>query len=551
MYNKCDYIESTGSQYIDTGFVPNNNTSVEMRIAFTDISANQNLFCARGDTTKTNTYSCFLISGSGIRFDYYGSVEGQTRYIPTAGNAFDVKAVKNKVYINDVIKYTYSGTSFTSGGNMWLLASYVRSGSSYGNVGNFAKAKLYYCKIYDGYTLVRNFVPVVDTESGKAGLYDNVNGKFYTSKGSDFKYTVSYTVNYTDIADIVSGVANSIQLVSNAKYDENSYTISGLPDYVKYKGTSVSTIYANGNSWIGLGTEEEHFKFNRRDAAMYNLWTEEGTLLDTYRFFRIRWDGVCKYDAYGDPYFQTFDLLIFDTGDVMFYAVDIPTQYYDGTFAFADVEYNAPTTDARYTTFYAQADGTYRTVYAPIEFSPASVYKYLVRDGNTLYTVTDGTLAVVEGDLTADLFVANGVDVIPDGTLLLPLDAPEVLCWTDADELPRLTATVHGNVTGKHEIVSDDINVGHNSITGVKSLVVIADDGAEFYLSFDGGEWMVYDASNGTWVVSSVGMSAAELAALPTDVWQSVANSVENMWLKAVIEGIETVTQVKFTFDNA
>ena len=190
--------------------------------------------------------------------------------------------------------------------------------------------------------------------------------------------------NYETIEELVAGVVNATKLVDNTKYDENSYTISGLPEFVKYKGVSVSTIYANGNSWIGFDAESEHFKFNRRDAAMYNLWTEEGTLLDTYSFFRVRWGGVCKYNSYGDPYFQTFDLIIFDTGDVMFYAVDIPTSYYDGTFAFADVEYNAPTTDSRYVTFYAQADGTYRTEYAPINFSSTYVTKYLVRNNGTL-----------------------------------------------------------------------------------------------------------------------------------------------------------------------
>ena len=94
--------------------------------------------------------------------------------------------------------------------------------------------------------------------------------------------------NYETIEELVAGVVNATKLVDNTNYDENSYTISGLPEFVKYEGVSVSTIYANGNSWIGFDAESEHFKFNRRDAAMYNLWTEEGTLLDTYSFFRVR-----------------------------------------------------------------------------------------------------------------------------------------------------------------------------------------------------------------------------------------------------------------------
>lgn len=356
--------------------------------------------------------------------------------------------------------------------------------------------------------------------------------------------------NYKSIDEIFAGVENSTQLVNVTKYDDNSYAISSVPDFVKYKGEAVTTMYANGNSYLGFGTDAEHFKYNRRDAAMYNLWKEEGTYIDTYRFFRVRWGGMGNYNSYGGPYAQTFDIVIFDTGDVMFYAVDIPTSYYNGTFSFADVAYNAPTTESRYVTFYAQADGTYRTEYAPIELSSTAMTKYLVRDGNTLYTVENGTLAVVDGELNADLFVARGVDTIPDGALLLPLPSPEVLCWTNADTLPHLTATVHGTPTGKHEVVSDDIHIGDLSIAGVASILAIASEGAELFLSFDGDAWSVYDTSSGTWVASDVGMGAAELVAVPADSWRYVAVITNVMRLKAVIEGTETVTQVKFNFDN-
>ena len=354
--------------------------------------------------------------------------------------------------------------------------------------------------------------------------------------------------NYETIEEIVAGITNATKLVNSTKYDENSYTISGIPDYVMYKGISASTIYANGNSWIGFDAESEHFKFNRRDAAMYNLWTEEGTLLGTYKFFRVRWGGVCKYDAYGDPYFQTFDLIIFDTGDVMFYAVSIPTSYYNGTFSFADVEYNAPTTDSRYVTFYAQADGTHTVSYEPIRLQQSTVTKYLVRNGNTIYTVVDGALVEVSGALNADMFKNSGIDTIPDGALLMTLSAPEVLCWTNAEELPTLTATVQGIPTGYHEIISNDISVGDISISGIATIEADASENATFLLSFDGGAWMIY--TDGKWSASDVGMTTSELIAVPSNVWNSMIASVNNMRLKAVLDGVDTVTEVKFNFNN-
>ena len=545
MYKDVEYIESTGSQYIDTEFVPDNNTTVEMQIAFHMTGVNQTLFCARGAATQENTLTFFNIGGDGLRFDYYNSLSGSLSYVPPVAEVVKVKAEKNKVYLNDVLKYTYTETSFTAGGNMWLLASYVRSGSSYGTLTNYAKAKLYYCKIYDGDTLVRDFVPVVDTESDKAGLYDRVNDKFYTSKGADFKYPV----NYTNIADIVSSVANATQLRTNSKNNDETDTIAGV-DWFSYGGTVCNNLYANGNSWIGLGASSEHLKVNRRDAAMWNLWREEGTistLLNTYRFLRIRWSGYSDYSYSSTAYLLTYDVILFDTGDIMLYMVDIPTSSYSGTFSLGSLSYTKPTTSNRYVTFYKQADGSYVAKYEPINLASKL---YLVRDGSTIYTIVDNALVEVSGELNSELFISSGVTDIPDGALLMTLTAPEVLCWTDATVVPTLTATVQGVPIGEHSITSDNIRVGHSSIYGITSVEATASDGATFLLSFDGGADMVYDTNSSSWVASDVGMTTAELVAVPANAWSSMINSAKYMQLKATIDGVDTVTQVKFNFSN-
>ena len=174
--------------------------------------------------------------------------------------------------------------------------------------------------------------------------------------------------------------------------------------------------------------------------------------------------------------------------------------------------------------------------------------KYLVRDSGKIYTVVDGALSEITGTLNAQLFINNGVDDIPDGALLMTLSAPEVLCWTNGDRLPTLTATVQGVPTGAHDITSDNINIGHSSIYGITSVEATASDGATFLLSFDGGAWMKYN--DGTWSASDAGMTAAELMSIPSTAWNSVINSAQYMQLKATLEGVETVTQVVFNYDN-
>ena len=132
--------------------------------------------------------------------------------------------------------------------------------------------------------------------------------------------------------------------------------------------------------------------------------------------------------------------------------------------------------------------------------------------------------------------------------MLIGLSNPEVLCWTDSNKVPTLKATVQGVPTGEHDITSDNINIGHSSIYGITSVEATASDGATFLLSFDGGAWMAYTDS--TWSASDVGMTAAELMAIPSTAWSSVINSAQYMQLKATLEGVETVTQVVFNYDN-
>ena len=354
--------------------------------------------------------------------------------------------------------------------------------------------------------------------------------------------------DYTTIEEIVAGISNATQLRTNSKQDDGADIITGV-DWFSYAGVSCTYLYASGDSWIGLGRSQEDLKVNRRDAAMYNLWREEGTFstrFNSYRFLRIRWNGYTAYSSTSDSAKLTFDVLLFDTGDIMLYISDVPTDNYSGTFTLGDLTYDKPTADNRYVTFYKQTDGSYVANYAPINFS---VKKYLVRNGSTLYTVTDGALVEVTGTLNADLFINNGSDTIPDGALLMTLSAPEVLCWTDANEVPKLNAVVQGVPVGTHDIISNTAMVGHHSIYGIESVEATASDGATFLLSFDGGMWMAYN--NDKWSASDVGMTASELMAIPTEAWASVINSAIFMRLKASIDGVDTVTQVKFNFNNS
>lgn len=161
-----------------------------------------------------------------------------------------------------------------------------------------------------------------------------------------------------------------------------------------------------------------------------------------------------------------------------------------------------------------------------ISNEPPNIKRYLVRDGNTIYTVTDGALVEVSGTINAELLQTSGVDVIPDGTLLMILSNPEVLCWTDAETLPTLTATVKG-IPEPQTLVSTDYDMTHPSILGIEKVIVDATNGVLFAVSFDSGEsWKIWTGQTwGELSEENTGMSAEIINSITSEQWNEVATT--------------------------
>lgn len=182
--NYVEYIESTGTQWIDTGITSSNNTRIEMELAFTENSSTYGIMGSR-ISTSAEAYNMFLISGD-IRWDYYKSRTA------TSGSY----TVNNKV----TIKQTDTQTTFTIGETTKTLSNssttfsvpyniYLFSVNTAGEADNrCAKMKLYSCKIYNGTTLARNFIPAID-QNNVPCLYDKISKKyFYNSGTGNFNY---------------------------------------------------------------------------------------------------------------------------------------------------------------------------------------------------------------------------------------------------------------------------------------------------------------------------------------------------------------------------
>ena len=359
--------------------------------------------------------------------------------------------------------------------------------------------------------------------------------------------------DYNSVEEIFAGVSNAEILRNNSRQDDGVDTVTGV-DWFSYAGTVCSNVYASGNSFFGLGSNSEHLKVNRRDSALWYLYREDGTLFNYYKFLRIRWSGYSKYNETVESYKLTYDLILWDTGDISLHMVDIPSYSYDGTFALGSTSYTAPTSDLPDVTFTLQEDGSYAVSYEPIGLMPPYDRKYLVRSGSALYTVVDGALSELDvTEVTAQVFRDYGIDEPPSGELLIGLSNAEVLYWQDSeDELPTVTATLTAT-PHPQVVISRSIDLMHSSIKGIEKVVVDCKGEPVFAVSFDGkNTWLIHDGTD--WVTVDdelAGMTKATFEAITTEQWQTQYEASRDMYIRFALSDVaQSVTSVNVDFVN-
>lgn len=178
---RLDWIENfTGNQYIDTGFKPNQDTRVVMRVSE---PGNNAWFYSVWSTTQWNNNNYSMIndydSSSGKIFVAYGDQTGGDKPVITGESEIDYN--KNTLTINGEVIKTFSDTVFQATYNLYLFARNYVGNVRYGPA--TSSFRLHGCQIYDNGVLIRDFVPALDDEFALC-LYDRVTKTYFYNKGS-------------------------------------------------------------------------------------------------------------------------------------------------------------------------------------------------------------------------------------------------------------------------------------------------------------------------------------------------------------------------------
>lgn len=181
-YTQLEYIESTGTQYIDTGVVYENNSSQRFvaDIAFLG-SDSTNLF---GYGITINGPHCGVISGT---FKYGFTSDVSTSYAYTIGNRIliDFDALNSYLKVDEYGGETVLNiqnlerTTRTTSNQSFKLFGYTNASGL-----QCRSQRIFSFLVYKDDTIQRDFIPAKRNSDGALGLYDLANDVFYTNAGS-------------------------------------------------------------------------------------------------------------------------------------------------------------------------------------------------------------------------------------------------------------------------------------------------------------------------------------------------------------------------------
>ena len=174
-YERLEYIENTSVAYIATGFTPDINSSFLYTFAYR-IFNNDDCFgvgsYGRGWGLHTHN-----IGNIGYTFGYDLQV-----HINNDNRKHSFGLIGNQVIYDGKAISTFTRASLDKTWPLLIFCPHVSSPD------HFQRQLVYGLKLWDGDTLVHDFIPVRCRSDGVIGMYDLVGRLFYTSpNGVEFK----------------------------------------------------------------------------------------------------------------------------------------------------------------------------------------------------------------------------------------------------------------------------------------------------------------------------------------------------------------------------
>ena len=187
-YQEVEYIQSTGTQYIDTWYTLSSNSSIETKLSIVSWVWDYDMpYGSYGysDGKPSMFMQRNYPDNNKLRVITYSNGYSDRKYIDSINNLvfntdYNIVHTNTSFIINWVSQGTMSARTFTCDKTSYIFCIHNPNWAA----GHNSAMKLYSFKIYNSWTLVRDFVPCYRKSDLVIWLYDLVNSVFYTNAGT-------------------------------------------------------------------------------------------------------------------------------------------------------------------------------------------------------------------------------------------------------------------------------------------------------------------------------------------------------------------------------
>ena len=386
-YRAVEYIESASGAYIDTGYVPDNDSGFMLDVEVQTWSNDKYYFGCFSTSPNNNGRFGVIMQYSGDGLYNYTQYCGFGGYQSIPSQRYTSTTWPDRITVE--CNYLDSRKAYINGGNVWNVSTFDNAGTlpifvGAVNVNGTATAynqRIYRLKLTQGDAVVRDYIPA-EAKDGTIGLFEVMTGTFYSNAGSG-----SFTAgSYIDMAPtvITATLRSAGSIRDQLQAGKTSWTVERNVGVLTLVGTenwqrsvisgSSTPVYWISNSYLPASM----FENRERYAAGWTTKTGD-------------WSGYSDGDI-GVPY---------GTGNAGILFVDSTC---------ADVTaWKAKVAANNITVFYAKATPTTDTAtsYSTIQLGTAF----------TVGTELDSTFELTSWDGSADAVSISVSRVNPDGTL--------------------------------------------------------------------------------------------------------------------------------------
>lgn len=181
-YTELEYIQSTGTQYINTNISPNSSQRIEMTFVLDAVVGYEGLWGVtnNGAPTRGNVFGSYGSSNFFVIKHSATYNKGQTLEVTVdTGTKYvlEVDYSTKQVYRDGLLVGSYTDNLSSTSKPIYVLQRADSDVSS-------SKAKLYGFKIYTNNVLAMNLIPVKRISDNAVCMYDKVSNEFFTNAGT-------------------------------------------------------------------------------------------------------------------------------------------------------------------------------------------------------------------------------------------------------------------------------------------------------------------------------------------------------------------------------